>query len=159
MADPDPRKVDTTRATPTPSVLPGNTSAPDTQNEKGEQPPNDATDATTAAPTEKPTEEMVSPGGAGYAELRTEDDAEDESTGRFQDNKLGGVVELRGTKSTDLHGGPSNSEAQEEDGRGSGDAGAVVGHAVEHEYKVYKRRWFGLVQLTLLNIIVSWDVS
>lgn len=26
------------------------------------------------------------------------------------------------------------------------------------KYKVYKRRWFGLVQLTLLNIIVSWDV-
>ncbi|KAI1777097.1 MFS general substrate transporter [Hypoxylon cercidicola] len=32
----------------------------------------------------------------------------------------------------------------------NGDSGAVV-------YKVYKRRWFGLVQLTLLNIIVSWD--
>jgi hypothetical protein len=27
------------------------------------------------------------------------------------------------------------------------------------EYKVYKRRWFGLIQLVLLNIIVSWDVS
>jgi hypothetical protein len=27
------------------------------------------------------------------------------------------------------------------------------------EYKVYKRRWFGLVQLVLLNIVVSWDVS
>jgi len=27
------------------------------------------------------------------------------------------------------------------------------------QYKVYKRRWFGLVQLVLLNIIVSWDVS
>ena len=27
------------------------------------------------------------------------------------------------------------------------------------EYKVYKRRWFGLLQLALLNIIVSWDVS
>jgi hypothetical protein len=26
-------------------------------------------------------------------------------------------------------------------------------------YKVYRRRWFGLVQLVLLNIIVSWDVS
>lgn len=26
------------------------------------------------------------------------------------------------------------------------------------EYRVYKRRWFGLVQLALLNIIVSWDV-
>ncbi|KAH6842999.1 major facilitator superfamily domain-containing protein [Chaetomium sp. MPI-CAGE-AT-0009] len=29
--------------------------------------------------------------------------------------------------------------------------------AVGVEYKVYKRRWFGLLQLTLLNIIVSWD--
>lgn len=26
-------------------------------------------------------------------------------------------------------------------------------------YRVYKRRWFGLLQLTLLNVIVSWDVS
>ena len=26
-------------------------------------------------------------------------------------------------------------------------------------YKVYKRRFFGLAQLVLLNIIVSWDVS
>jgi len=25
------------------------------------------------------------------------------------------------------------------------------------EYKIYKRRWFGLVQLVLLNIVVSWD--
>ncbi|KAI4253402.1 MAG: hypothetical protein LQ352_003721, partial [Teloschistes flavicans] len=26
-------------------------------------------------------------------------------------------------------------------------------------YRVYKRRWFGLLQLVLMNIIVSWDVS
>ena len=26
-------------------------------------------------------------------------------------------------------------------------------------YKVYKIRWFGLMQLVLLNIVVSWDVS
>lgn len=26
-------------------------------------------------------------------------------------------------------------------------------------YRTYKRRWFGLLQLVLLNIIVSWDVS
>ncbi len=26
-------------------------------------------------------------------------------------------------------------------------------------YRLYKRRWIGLVQLALLNIIVSWDVS
>lgn len=27
------------------------------------------------------------------------------------------------------------------------------------EFKVYKRRWFGVAQLVLLNIVVSWDVS
>lgn len=32
-----------------------------------------------------------------------------------------------------------------------GDGGQLV-------YKVYKRRWFGLTQLVLLNIVVSWDV-
>lgn len=26
-------------------------------------------------------------------------------------------------------------------------------------YKVYKRRWFGLVELTLLSLLVSWEVS
>lgn len=26
------------------------------------------------------------------------------------------------------------------------------------EYRVYKRRFFGLLQLVLLNVIVSWDV-
>jgi MFS transporter, FLVCR family, MFS-domain-containing protein 7 len=26
-------------------------------------------------------------------------------------------------------------------------------------YRTYKRRWFGLLQLVLMNIIVSWDVS
>ena len=27
------------------------------------------------------------------------------------------------------------------------------------EYRVYRIRWFGLTQLILLNIVVSWDVS
>lgn len=34
-----------------------------------------------------------------------------------------------------------------------------VQHEVHTEYRVYKRRFFGLTQLVLLNIIVSWDVS
>jgi FLVCR family MFS transporter 7 len=29
----------------------------------------------------------------------------------------------------------------------------------QSQFKVYKRRWFGLAQLVLLNIVVSWDVS
>ena len=32
--------------------------------------------------------------------------------------------------------------------------------AGEHiEYRVYKIRWFGLTQLILLNMVISWDVS
>jgi hypothetical protein len=49
----------------------------------------------------------------------------------------------------------------EEDGAGEGARG-VEGRHTAHgatTYKVYKRRWFGLFQLALLNIIVSWDVS
>ncbi|KAK5661994.1 hypothetical protein OQA88_10105 [Cercophora sp. LCS_1] len=47
----------------------------------------------------------------------------------------------------------------------SGSNGAVAAdsagdrHSPLTQYKVYKRRWFGLVQLALLNIIVSMDVS
>ena len=45
------------------------------------------------------------------------------------------------------------------DGGDGGDNTELGANAPVTEYKVYKRRWFGLVQLTLLNIIVSWDVS
>jgi hypothetical protein len=34
-----------------------------------------------------------------------------------------------------------------------------LGTTAPGEYKVYKRRWFGLVQLVLLNIMASWSVS
>ena len=32
-------------------------------------------------------------------------------------------------------------------------------HSSTTDFKVYKRRWIGLLQLVLLNIVVSWDVS
>jgi len=38
-------------------------------------------------------------------------------------------------------------------------AEAHLSNTATRRYRVYKRRWFGLFQLTLLNIIVSWDVS
>lgn len=37
--------------------------------------------------------------------------------------------------------------------------GIGSGDDLDVSYRVYKRRWFGLAQLVLLNIIVSWDVS
>ena len=43
---------------------------------------------------------------------------------------------------------------------GTTDAGDGDAHVPPlGEYMVYKRRWFGLVQLILLNMITSWDVS
>ena len=35
----------------------------------------------------------------------------------------------------------------------------LTGRGEDVEYRVYSIRWFGLTQLILLNIIVSWDVS
>ncbi|KAF5980520.1 hypothetical protein FCOIX_4776 [Fusarium coicis] len=45
-------------------------------------------------------------------------------------------------------------------GEGEADVEAEEGsirQGVSTEYRTYKRRWFGLAQLTLMNIIVSWD--
>ncbi|CAF3539459.1 unnamed protein product [Fusarium graminearum] len=39
------------------------------------------------------------------------------------------------------------------DGEGDGS----IRQGTSTEYRTYKRRWFGLAQLTLMNIIVSWD--
>lgn len=44
---------------------------------------------------------------------------------------------------------------------GEGDEVALAnanGDQLPVEYRVYKIRWFGLTQLILLNIVVSWDV-
>ncbi|KAM7224155.1 Major facilitator superfamily domain containing protein [Rhypophila decipiens] len=41
--------------------------------------------------------------------------------------------------------------------KGSTNTTAPPGEEWSGEYRVYKRRWFGLLQLTLMNIIVSWD--
>jgi FLVCR family MFS transporter 7 len=50
---------------------------------------------------------------------------------------------------------PQEPRTQEDGNNGT----EAVDGTGERVYKVYKRRWFGLVQLVLLNIIVSWDVS
>lgn len=99
----------------------------------------------TAKPNMPPT--------GGYTELRSEEEEPRDLS--YQDKEDDAEVELQPTQSP-LHGGPSAGAVPPgEDGRVGGEGGDVP----PHEYKVYKRRWFGLVQLTLLNIIVSWDVS
>lgn len=82
---------------------------------------------------------------------------EREPTGSSDSGKAD--IELRDPKKTQgaAAGRQQFSDALNEDDRSSGDE--AIGDGTFQFYKVYKRRWFGLVQLTLLNIVVSWDVS
>lgn len=53
--------------------------------------------------------------------------------------------------------GPVIEERDARDGHhGRRHGGNTYSHT---HFRVYKRRWFGLAQLVLLNIVVSWDVS
>ena len=49
------------------------------------------------------------------------------------------------------------SSGSQAGGAGEEEAAPIVGERTE--YRVYKIRWFGLAQLILLNIVVSWDVG
>lgn len=82
---------------------------------------------------------------------------EHEPTGSSDSGK--GDIELRDPKKTQGASADQQpySDALNEEDRSSGEE--AVGDGTYQFYKVYKRRWFGLVQLTLLNIVVSWDVS
>ncbi len=53
------------------------------------------------------------------------------------------------------HAGSSGSRQVTRDGEDV----ALADRGQHVEYRVYKIRWFGLTQLILLNIVVSWDVS
>lgn len=48
---------------------------------------------------------------------------------------------------------------QERDTISSDEPSPDVENGTSTEYRTYKRRWFGLIQLTLMNIMVSWGVS
>ena len=49
------------------------------------------------------------------------------------------------------------SSGSQPDVAGEEEAAPIVGARIE--YRVYRIRWFGLAQLILLNIVVSWDVG
>ncbi|UPK96547.1 hypothetical protein LCI18_007482 [Fusarium solani-melongenae] len=51
----------------------------------------------------------------------------------------------------------SLQERREGEGDGDGEGDGSIHQGASTEYRTYKRRWFGLAQLTLMNIIISWD--
>lgn len=91
------------------------------------------------------TAQSVEAGTIDYMEDLTElNSGDDLLAEEHAGERHGGGARIRGT----------DGAADERFGSGSAE-----GHEGAREFKVYKRRWFGLVQLVLLNIIVSWDVS
>ena len=52
-----------------------------------------------------------------------------------------------------------NAEASALDPVRTAESTVPINGAQQNTYRVYKMRWFGLGQLVLLNIVVSWDVS
>jgi len=76
--------------------------------------------------------------------------------------RSGGIFKpARGIGEETMHAGPSNEQAEaheQERGLSSRWGRNKKSHSYAH-FKVYKRRWFGLAQLVLLNIVVSWDVG
>lgn len=69
-----------------------------------------------------------------------------------------GGGEKRGVATTEVaRGDVGDTTAGGEGEAGGGGGGAPA--AARRTYRVYKRRFFGLGQLVLLNVVVSWDVS
>ncbi|KAH8896991.1 MFS general substrate transporter [Thozetella sp. PMI_491] len=82
---------------------------------------------------------MSPPHHQGWRELKDVNGAKPESSDG---------IELEETETQRTAQGAAAINGERAAGPASNDA---------REYKVYKRRWFGLVQLALLNIVVSWD--
>ncbi|KAK1759537.1 major facilitator superfamily domain-containing protein [Echria macrotheca] len=108
------------------------------------------------------------PAGAGWQQLRDEKKmvgagTRDALSGRGRDSADEVVtIELGETTSSSAGGGGGGGVPRHiptVDGATPVRIGGEDGIAAPAggDYKVYKRRWFGLIQLTLLNIIVSWD--
>ena len=119
----------------------------------------------------------------GSADAATTITANDAGSGLTNDAKTNGDLKITHTQSSSLGAGEVETlnELRSDDGllenddelqpagarngtyNGDGtsptDAGRTVGIRGTGHYKTYKRRWFGLLQLVLLNVVVSWDVS
>lgn len=83
------------------------------------------------------------------APVETHDDIAKNATHVEED-----VYENAQVSSSHVRGGEEETAAQSSRSR------PKPNHTYSHtHFKVYKRRWLGLGQLVLLNIVVSWDVS
>jgi hypothetical protein len=111
-------------------------------------------------------DEAAAPGVDVRPAAGSHDAGKNSDDGRLSDNHIELEERERRAGSSSSAGGTKRGLITEAtrstDGAGDvlgGGGGDRVAQTGVREYKVYKRRFFGLVQLTLLNIIVSWGVS
>jgi FLVCR family MFS transporter 7 len=75
------------------------------------------------------------------------------------DGMVKNAVRIRDEDDEEVREGEA-STARDEEGARARRPWARKRKSYSHaHFKVYKRRWFGLAQLVLLNVVVSWDVS
>ena len=135
----------------------------------------DATTTTTKKRAGGPSDDMENTGSieielqeTGTTTTRSVRTGKTKLLGSGAGGKIRGLLGLRKTGHTDRAGGDGTADygnvvSVTASGSPGPDGVAAVQGAGEElwsgEYRVYKRRWFGLLQLMLLNIIASWDVS
>ena len=81
----------------------------------------------------------------------------DDLSGQMDDQKNVTQREEEVPDTGDIPPAPPASSTPTATTRGTEDE--LLGGNSDTQFRVYKRRWFGLIQLVLLNIVVSWDVS
>ncbi|KAL9101431.1 MAG: hypothetical protein Q9163_003303 [Psora crenata] len=87
-------------------------------------------------------------------------------SGRYSAIEMGSVEPPSSNGETAAHLGRRHTDDSGPMGppaSGSGgaedDTARLNGSGAQFAYRVYRVRWFGLVQLVLLNVVVSWDVT
>jgi FLVCR family MFS transporter 7 len=95
----------------------------------------------------RPSTEHLLPGRSGSVEMPIISPPQQSSEGKDGNgNARENVTELPASDHRDSLTGPSSDTPED-----------VERHDVDTTYRVYKVRFFGLAQLVLLNIVVSWD--
>lgn len=94
--------------------------------------------------------------------MHTKSDGSDGKDGQAYREQIADMEPMRNGELSSSQGaggvGAESQPAPEESGRRWWKRGQRGTYSHTH-FKVFKRRWFGLAQLVLLNIVVSWDVS
>ncbi|KAI1845984.1 hypothetical protein JX266_007793 [Neoarthrinium moseri] len=120
--------------------------------------------STRAAQPTGPYEALDSPNGddkkqQGYAlDVMSSSRRNGNGAGAGYDDDVDGIKKAKGDDDLKRQDTANALGVDGDDDDGTVEGGSIIErHGAGAPYRVYKRRWFGLVALTLMNVIVSWD--